>query len=367
MSEKKNIILFANGMRKRMLDETGGMENLAKVFSVFVGVDKICKPWDFNRAFDDKVIDNKQCFEVNDLLGLTKILNENNVKYALLVGFAGALYRKNTKIIRELSKRNIQYGYFENRADLNKIIGKKKNKSISIRTLAGKVLKNIYVGLFRFSVYPPKHLFTSYSKKLLFVNKTTKLISIPHREVYIARNQPEINPGFRYFVYLHQPISQYFDIDVSAKIFELIQQSLIALSQKTGFRPIICLHPNTKEDELDFFKKHFFTEKGKTASYCGNAEFLLGHYSISVNYGYIFRKPIVLLELGHSEYRNARVKEIAETHRLPVISLHGEKLNFFEPVLPSNEKIHSIIGKEFKPGYRYEVVIEEAMQALFQN
>ena len=366
MKEKINAVFFANGMRKRMLDETGGKENLEKVFKLFIGVDKLCKPWDYHREFDDKIIDGQKFFEVLDIKDLKKILSEHNIQYALLVGFAGALYKKSTKIIWELSKRNIQYGYFENRTDLNKIIGIKKTKSFTIRALAARVLKNIYVGFFRFFISSPKHLFTSYSKKLLFLNKSTKLIPIPHREVFIAKKQPEINPGYRYFVYLHQPIRQYYDKETSERIFELIQQSISAIARKTAFKPIVCLHPNTKEDELDYFKQHFFSKKGKTASFCRNAEFLLGHSSISVNYGYIFKKPAALLDLEHFKYRNARVKKMAEIHQLPIVKIQGEKLSYFEPVLPSNKKIHSIIGKKFDSGFRYEEIIGKAIQKMDQ-
>ena len=364
--QKNNIILFANGLRERILLETGGIIDLSELFHFFIGVDTLIKPWESKMNFKDKKINSSIFIEISSIDELKKFLSLNKVKYALLVGFIGADFRNHMKILQVLNRYNIKYGYFENRSDLNKIIQEpiivKKNIIESLRKIYPKLLKKYYY----YTIPPALHFFSSFEKSIGRMNESTKKISIPHREVYFAKKAPLVNEPSAFFIYLHQPIDLYIKSEnVIQTIYETIKYSLNIIEVTYGLKAIICCHPNISQREFDFFSSHFKSVLFSTPSYMRNCDFFLAHTSISVNYAYIFQKKGALAIMDQDVYNeNHRIFAMSKLHKLDVWKFGEKKVDIGHLVSPSNERIKPILETKNNLEKRYidilrEVILEE--------
>lgn len=86
--------------------------------------------------------------------------------------------------------------------------------------------------------------------------------------------------------------------------FSDLQRTLSKVEKDTGLPVIIALHPKSSYSESE--QRNFFGDrlaiKGESAALVKNAELVLAHYSTSISFAVIYRKPIIFL--SNETFRN---------------------------------------------------------------
>lgn len=366
---KSNAVIFANGLRKRMILETGGQESLNQNFSYFIGLDAWLKPWDYNRNFEDKIIDKEHFFEFINLKQLDSFLTERNIKNVMLVGFAGSILWRILPLIRLISKYQITYFYFDNRIDLNKRLKSFASTSPNKHefTLKQKVTRSLIPFLYRkfFGLRKPKANLLSHDVFLPLSNASTN-ISIPHREVYRLLYEPAPSNNQDYILYLYTAtVRRYENKEDVINMMKIVRRNLSKLQEKYDRKVIVSLHPNNSDFEYEYFNQHFETYKVGSAGLARNAYFIVTHYSIAINFGYVINKPFILAKVEDGIFRNNIVDEWAQLHNLPILTFTADKeLPINEkPRVPSNKHVSKLLNIGNYDARRYEEIIAEVLKS----
>jgi hypothetical protein len=365
---KNNAVLFANGVRQRIIIESGGIESLRQNFLYFIGFDSWLKPWDYNRKFEDKIIDNNEFFEFYNIDNLHAFLSQNRIENIMLVGIYGSILWRILPLLRLFSKLNIEYFYFDNRIDLNKALNNIYNKS-SLREdsfkkiVTRRTIPLIYFNFFRLK--RPKYSLISHNVFLPFF-KSDKVKLIPHRELYRLQFE-EIDCSHKdYILYLYTHTIKIYNCDADLINFlKIIKSNLNKFQFVYRKTVIVSLHPNSSSFEFDFFSNEFATFRKGSAALSRNASFIIAHYTMGINFGYVINKPFYLAQVDDGIFPNHIVKEWALLHNLPLLTFkEDQELVINEgPRIPSNKNVSTLLNIGNYDNRRYEEIIAEVLES----
>ncbi|MGY6560078.1 MAG: hypothetical protein ACXIT9_12435 [Nitritalea sp.] len=365
-----NLVIFANGLRKRMINESGGQESLNQNFTYFIGFDAWLKPWDYHRDFQDKLIDNQYFLEFTNLDQFRLFLNSKNINCIMIVGLAGSVLWRVLPLLRLISDFKIHYFYFDNRIDLNKkLISVTSKRSVSYRDSVKNILSyNVIPCLYRFifRVRKSKGCLISHNVYLPYVAKTSHIF-IPHREVY--RLLYELSPSSNddYILYLYTAtVRIYSSREEVLKMMEIVKDNLLVIQKIYNKKVIVSLHPNNSEYEQKFFSKFFETYNVGSAGLARNAYFIISHYSIAINFGYVINKPFILAKVDDGNFKNNIVDDWAELHHLPVVMFKANPSSLIKlsPSVPTNLHVRKILNLENFDTRRYEKIISDFIKSF---
>lgn len=344
-----NIIIFANGLRERIIRETGGFEVLNSFFDVFIGADKMLKPHDWQLNFQDKLESNAKNYHLENINELKDICAINSINKALLVGFGGSKYREYLKILRILSKNNISYYYFDNRIDLNKRLLRFYNKTdIPLKQrLVSIPFRKLYSFAYQkvFGVSSPVKAFLSHKVNLEYLTDDC-IHLILHREHHrcLFEEKHVALPFKKYIIYVATTTVRGYTHVERLEMLSIIKKSLKKIEKEYGLPVLVALHPNYVQIEKDTLSKYFTVIDKNTAAYCREAEFILTHHSISINFGYMLSKPVLLAEIKHNSFNNYLTRKWAEIHNLPITTFGSVPFKKINPAIPSSEYAQEIMS-----------------------
>lgn len=329
--QRRFAIMFCNGFRKRIVNESGGLEKLKGLFSYFLDASALMKPWESSR-FDD-VISDPLSLCIANFSQFEIFLREENPQYVLIVGAGGALGLK--KIEKLIKRYKIKWGVLENRGDYARKFFERDAMLVPKKRSAFRNFRNKL-----FSRLPmPDHVFSNdLATKEKFLIDEKSFVFVNHRDYYLASCSKSCDMS-KYFVFLDQSLpfhyskhgkvaesNRFYDKNTKEKYYSTLNAYLEKIYFGTGLTPVICMHPNAPEGEDKNFSHFCHTVRGRTGDYIANADFLVTHNSSSTSYAYLYRKKVILLDFPCLLPK--RVRESIKTR--------GEKERFSVQVWPSS-------------------------------
>lgn len=301
-------IFFANGFRKRIVDESGGIEGLDELFDLFVDTSAFMKPWEVQRGFDD-LLQHKKLTVLKNEGEIHNLLKKHGIEYVLIVGFDGSLNRK--KVSEAINSAGAKYGILYIRKDFQKFLLRKSKTNIinSIKKTAKALLKNCLAK--EPLPIPATHYFSNEPKAIGFpeVNTRTKKIIVNYRDYYLSINHQR-PLSEKYVVFLDQAFPfhnienhkikgapLFYDDQMTDQYYASLCAYLEKLSKYLGLFVVVCLHPNCPEKYRKFFPNHFKVVRHETGRYAKFAEVVVAHNSTSISLSYIYKRKSVSLAL----------------------------------------------------------------------
>lgn len=161
----------------------------------------------------------------------------------------------------------------------------------------------------------------------------------------------------KYCVFLDQYIPYHSD-DINSIDAVIYYKQLMRyfkyIEEKLGTEVVIAAHPRSSDQiNAERFKGHRLVRFG-TCGLVKNAEFVLAHFSTSINYAVLYRKPVILLTLDEftekTDY-SIYIEKYAELLGVTIINLSDEKR--WKAKLPSVEikKYEEFIVQYLKADY----------------
>jgi len=169
-----------------------------------------------------------------------------------------------------------------------------------------------------FGVQPPAFILAGGSQAIVTykppIGKNTKIIwaHTLDYDLYLEDLQkPSVNEykikKYAVFIDGYWPFyPDYVRMNVKAPVtpenyYPLLCDFFSDIERKTGFEIIIAAHPRSNyEDHPDYFKGRK-TIRGKTRDLIRNSEFVLMHYSTSVNFAILYKKPVIFFTTNEME------------------------------------------------------------------
>jgi len=354
-------IFFANGFRKRIVDESGGLDGLDELFDFFVDTAAFMKPWEEQSDFDD-LLDHRKLVKLTNENKIKSFLENNEIHYALLVGFDGALKKK--EVAEAINEAGTKYGILHIRKDFQKFFLRKKSQSNKSRSILVKIKKAIKAFILRTGkkdeTFPaPLHFISNLPNDKNFpgVNKNTKKIFVNYRDYYLSVNHQRALSE-KYAVFLDQAIPfhnlknhkvkgapLHYDENMTQKYYTSLSSYLHELSDALGLKIVICLHPNCPEKYRKYYPKDFIVVRHETGRYAKYADIIVTHGSTSISLAYIYNIKAVLLALPEVMTEKTIEKLVYRSEKFG-ITLHKypiENISFNTITPPKNAAIKNFL------------------------
>jgi hypothetical protein len=232
-----------------------------------------------------------------------KELSKANISYCFFCSNAIPTYTKIKELYSGINKRSIDYFY-------NKL------NSINLQRISEFIFKNIshYYLPIEFS----KFIFAGGSQSILNYNiprsVDTKIVWCHTLDYDLYLDN--IKAGFKkklksdkYVVFIdgYMPFHpDYFFSNIKPLITPEIYYSILCnffkyVEEKTGLKVIIAAHPRSKyEEHPDYFESREVI-RGETRDLIRGCEFVLTHYSTSLNFAVLYKKPVIFITTNDLE------------------------------------------------------------------
>lgn len=293
VNEPKKAILFANGVRERILRETGGHEPIFEYFDYVLDASRLMKPWESKAGFDDFVHNDTKLHSFSQLDQLDLFLNSKEVTYLLLVG---ADYAKHlVEVTENLRTHRVRWGYLYNRGNF---LGFAESRG------GWRMRPLLRIGANSFVRDPcgyARHYFSNVFNpgKFVGISAFTRRVKINYRDYYFLQETPSRpNRDDPYLVFLDQSLPVYFqgyydNETVVEEYYQHLNEYLAQISREYCAPVVVCLHPNAAARYREYFDSSFRVVGNATAAYVRKAKMIVTHYSLSVSYAVMLRKPVV--------------------------------------------------------------------------
>ncbi len=300
-------VVFCNGLRERIVQESGGLSELLRIFDCLIDASALMKPWECGRYTD--YIETTNSYVVKDLEQFRAIILEKKLTHVLIIGLAGSVAI--TEIARLIQNAGIKWGYLENRGDYAKSFDLYNSKNSNLNRFFKKTLGVIKNNIKYLGVRPGFVLTnTTRDGVLCGLGSRPKIFYVNYRDYYCKSNK-KLEEDIPYFIFLDQALPFHFSIfgknlkedagfydqTLAREYVELLVSYLNSLSAETGLRPIMCFHPNSPEWYEKMFPSNIKVVKYQTGDLAQNAKFMVSHFSNSLSYSYIFKKKVILLDI----------------------------------------------------------------------
>lgn len=360
--------LFANGVRERILHETGGRQEVFDYFDFVVDMSRLMKPWESQAGYEDFVQHEMKLHSIGELRELEVFLRNTKIKYALLVG---ADYAKHlTEVTQILRENRARWGYLYNRGDFRSFI------TFGLGYRLRLMLKSVRNSLQLDPCAYARHYFSNFFHpgKFVGVSLLTRKVKINYRDYYFLQDAPAPPDHDRdYSVFLDQspPMydrEYYQNTEVVEEYYRHLNEYLSHVSATYSTDIVVCLHPNAPEKLRTYFDPAFRVVRNATASYAKHAKLLVTHYSLAVSFGIMLRKPIVCVSFSDAyppkcQESVVRFSEILNTslHQWPDPYGH----NSYEiPKRTDNKKLMRVLAPVVEEQVLIDVVKREIDQEL---
>ena len=315
---KENLIKFKNNFYIKSLEEfTDRLQNIQPDYCInFFGIDDI-------------------------FYSINRILKKNNVKiicqngsplydppFILRVYFSFKTYFNTVK-----NKKNSTIFYYIN------LLAKKINSKIKFYTKSP----------------PDVSLISGQYKVNKFLLRSKKILNVSTQDYYVYKNSKKYEKlKKKYILFLDDCISLTEDwnnvlrapkpID-SLNYFKLLNETCDLFEKRYNLEVIIAAHPQGKF--IKNYSQYFNNRKvvfDRSCDLTSNCEFVLSHFSTSIGYAVMYKKPILLLTSSEIEKHRYGMKIAYLSHKLKANLLFMDNININNLNL---EKINQINSEKY--------------------
>ncbi len=158
-----------------------------------------------------------------------------------------------------------------------------------------------------------------------------------------------------YIVFLDQNLPEHSDYSLlnlpnffQENYYNDLKKFLINLEKTFNKRVLFCVHPRTKKNAkyLKNFKRLVF---GKTAEKIKNSSMVVGHDSLALNFGILFRKPLLLVKTPEMNLSNklSNINYFASEIGCKICDINDTKLDFLKKKNKVNYKKYEAFIKKY--------------------
>ncbi|MEE4295531.1 MAG: hypothetical protein V2J20_02810 [Wenzhouxiangella sp.] len=303
----KRAVVFCNGVRQRMIDESGGLETLSSIFDVFVDVSAFAKPWEFEQSYDDRV-KPESTVTLRDPEVARAFFAKERFDYVLVVGLEWSKAR--AELVAAIGANSGAWGLLFIRGDLRDLF-RGRNYDDRWFTLPRRALRRKRAHLPP-GIPPASHYFSNEISGFEFpevVRGVTRTIPVNHIDWhFLAAAEPAEGPPS--LVFLDQAITftfanapnnlhaeRFFDDKLRAAHLDLVNDYLRHLGKRTGLPVVVCLHPNWPSSAPAPYDPSFTCVRKQTVNWLLNCRLAVTHTSMATGFCHLLKVPTVLLDL----------------------------------------------------------------------
>lgn len=297
-------VVFANGVRERMLSESGGSEVLSELFETFVDVSPFAKPWEWKSRYDDRVA-GEHVLRLDTAEDARIFFDKRAFDYVLVVGLEWSEQRR--ALVDAVSGSD--WGILFVRGDMRDLSNGRRYDTQGILGLRQRLRH--WQRRKKTTAKPPRHLFTNELGAFDFpeVTPQTDIIPVNHNDADSLYKAVAID-GPQVIAFLDQAVThtfadndsvaeeRFFDTQKAAAYHAAVNACLSDLSNKTGHPVAVCLHPNAPSAYAEAFDPAFRIVRGDTPGVLQNAALALTHNSMTTGFCHLLSVPTLLLDLG---------------------------------------------------------------------
>lgn len=302
--EKKRAIIFCRGLRKRYIDDLGGLDFLEQNFDFFIDISAHTKPNQSERNYDD-FITNSNLRIAHGLVDLFQILRRENIGFCLAAYLEWSTHQY--RLVALLNAMRVRWGIVFLRINHEGLFSEAKDSG-SISKAPKRLYKKIRRRLL--GIGGPGFLISNDLRGLQFnyVNASTRRYAANHLDYYKVHSQPKVECS-NYFVFLDQSFPFHlknhqrdsmrmaFDRSTTQRYYETLNRLLNKFSREKELSVVVCLHPNAPAGEEQFFDSSFTVVRGQSARYARSAEHIVTQLSTASIFAHMFDTPLTLFSL----------------------------------------------------------------------
>ncbi|MCU4654172.1 hypothetical protein N8I71_15105 [Roseibacterium sp. SDUM158016] len=340
----KRAVVFCNGVRQRMIDESGGLDALSPIFDVFIDVSAFAKPWEYEQSYEDRVTP-ETTVSLRTPEEAHSYFAAERFDYVLVVGLEWSKAR--AELVASIGATARAWGILFVRGDLRDLF---RGRQYDDRwfNLPRRALRRKRAHLPK-GIPPATHYFSNETKGFEFpevVPGVTHTVPVNHIDWhYLARAEPAEGPPA--LVFLDQAVTftfadapnnlhaeRFFDAELQAAHLDLVNDYLRRLRDQTGLPVVVCLHPNWPSSAPSPYDATFTSVRKQTVNWLMNCRLAVTHTSMATGFCHLLNVPTVLLDLPRNlmpdeVYFDLRKKAKAErlpVHRWPAAHLPTERV-----------------------------------------
>lgn len=325
---EQRAVLFCNGLRQRMLEESGGLAALSEVFDCFIDTSAFSKPWEHRQSYGDRVsLENSVALQ--SIEEAEAFFANTRFSYVLFVGLEWSEERD--ALVRCVARNVQNWGILFVRGDMRDLFrGRKYDHRWLWRWKKWRRA---------FWQAAPEATATHYFSNELSatdfreIGKDTQIIAVNHIDSHFA-DQAVPEEAETGIVFLDQALTytyadseanvfveRFFDTAKAERHFEHLNAYLRHLAAVTDQPVTICLHPNWPENRPVLYDPDFRITRKRTVPCLMRASMAITHSSMATGFCHMLRIPTALLTLPEEVLPGYVRREIAKksrNERLPV-------------------------------------------------